>query len=201
MSLDSVEASIGPPDNLGTKASCSSQGPKVIHVCRAITSWILLCAENLKIKVMKLFLYVVYWIYKLLCALVLGEIHQGRQYHGYSKTTRNHRHQSPEFCVPKQPHQRWHSSRTSRGVKSSTRDDRSPSSSYYYPGQPYPIRSSLPPGEYQYLSPELFKPLTPSSNWKPNSPYWQRGCSPTNGGVVVSTRTNHVCLPTSPHCW
>lgn len=191
MSLDSVEASIGPPDNLGTKASCSSQEPKGI----------LLCAENLKIKVMKLFLYVVYWIYKLLCALVLGEIHQGRQYHGYSKTTRNHRHQSPEFCVPKQPHQRWPSSRTSRGVKSSTRDDRSPSSSYYYPGQPYPIRSSLPPGEYRYFSPELFKPLTPSSNWKPNSPYWQRGCSPTNGGVVVSTRTNHVCLPTSPHCW
>ena len=50
VTLESVEASIGPPDNLGTKASCSSQEPKGI----------LLCAKNLKIKVMKLVLYVVY---------------------------------------------------------------------------------------------------------------------------------------------
>lgn len=160
-----------------------------------------ICRKNHKIKVKKLFLYVVDWHYKLLCALVLGGIHQGRQYHGYSKTTRKHRHQSPEFCLPKQQHQRRHSSRTSHGVRSSTRDDRSLSSSCYYPGQQYPIRSFLPPGESRYLSPELFKPLTPSSNWKPNSPYWQRSCSPTNGGIVVSTRTNRVGLPTNPHCW
>ena len=57
-SLRSVEACIGPPDNLGTKASCSSQGPKLIHVCRDfMISFI--CRKNHKIKVKKLYLYVV----------------------------------------------------------------------------------------------------------------------------------------------